>query len=83
MEQWRDFAECRGMDPDLFHPFDGDAEAEAEAKATCATCPAREACLDYGLAHARTDGIYGGLTARERRALARTRQRAAVKVRAS
>jgi WhiB family redox-sensing transcriptional regulator len=68
---WRHSASCRDEDPELFLPIGttGPALAQiAEAKAVCARCPAREACLTWALKHA-TDGIWGGLTADERRAL--------------
>jgi WhiB family redox-sensing transcriptional regulator len=48
-----------------------------EAKAICATCPVRTPCLELALDTYDRHGIYGGTTARERRALAKTRNGAA------
>jgi hypothetical protein len=50
-------AACKGKDPRLFFPEDGDG---AEAKAICSRCPIRRAC--YELAEARREpfGIWGG-----------------------
>jgi WhiB family redox-sensing transcriptional regulator len=72
---WRSLARCRGVDPTIFHPVnDDDAE---EAKAICALCPVREPCLEYAIAAREKDGVWGGLTARERRRLIRQRRRSA------
>lgn len=46
----------------------------AEAKAVCARCPVREACLGFALSTGQNYGIWGGLTAGERRNL-RCRER--------
>ena len=72
---WRQHAACRGADPDTFYPAT-DEEAE-EAKAVCATCPVRQACLEYALANRERDGVWGGLTERERRRLIRQRRKSA------
>jgi WhiB family redox-sensing transcriptional regulator len=72
---WRDQARCRGVDPDIFHPSDEDDGAEA--KAICAECPVREACLEYALTAREKDGVWGGLTARERRRVLRQRRKSA------
>lgn len=45
---------------------------QAAAKAICATCNRAAACLDEALARDERFGVWGGLTAEERRALART-----------
>jgi WhiB family redox-sensing transcriptional regulator len=72
---WRQHAACRGADPDIFYPG-SDEEAE-EAKAICATCPVRQACLEYALANRERDGVWGGATERERRRLIRQRRKSA------
>jgi len=67
---WRDDAECRGMDPNLFFPSPG--VIPREAKEACARCPVRVECADAG----RTEkfGVWGGRTQREvRRDKARAR----------
>lgn len=72
---WRQLARCRGVDPEIFYPI---AEDDAdEAKAICALCPVREACLEHALAYREKDGIWGGLTARERRRVLRRRRKSA------
>jgi transcription factor WhiB/Homeodomain-like domain-containing protein len=68
---WQDRGNCRGTGADSFFPdkgMSGHTQA-AEAKAACAGCPVRGQCLDYALTHRVPFGIWGGLTAFERRAL--------------
>jgi WhiB family redox-sensing transcriptional regulator len=72
---WRQRAACRGLDPEIFYPATED-DAEA-AKAICALCPVREACLEHALARRERDGVWGGLTERERRRILRQRRRTA------
>ncbi len=74
-EQWREFARCLGADPDLFYPVSDDA-AEA-AKAICAVCPVRELCLEYALTAREKEGVWGGLTEKERRRVIRQRRKTA------
>ena len=72
---WRQRAACRGIDPDVFYPAT-DEEAD-EAKAVCDQCPVRQLCLEHALASRERDGVWGGLTERERRRLIRQRRRSA------
>jgi WhiB family transcriptional regulator, redox-sensing transcriptional regulator len=72
---WRSQARCRGVDPEIFHPSDEDDGVEA--KAICAVCPVREPCLEYALTAREKDGVWGGLTARERRRVLRQRRKSA------
>jgi len=62
-------------DPEIFHPSDEDDGAEA--KAICAECPVREACLEYALTTREKEGVWGGMTARERRRVLRQRRKSA------
>jgi WhiB family redox-sensing transcriptional regulator len=72
---WQERAACRGMDPGLFFPEKGSTLQADKARAVCAGCPVRDQCLEAG----RTEkyGVWGGLSHRERRALAARRRRAA------
>jgi WhiB family redox-sensing transcriptional regulator len=72
---WRQHAACRGIDPNIFYPA-SDEDAE-EAKSICASCPVRQACLEYALANRERDGVWGGATERERRRLVRQRRKSA------
>ena len=72
---WRQKGACRGLDPAVFYPaFDEEA---GEAKAICATCPVREACLEYALVNRERDGVWGGATEKERRRIVRQRRKSA------
>ncbi|GAA2478357.1 MULTISPECIES: WhiB family transcriptional regulator [Actinomycetes] len=79
MENWREHAECRYEDPDLFFPIGstGPAQVQAErAKTVCERCPVRQECLDWALDTGQGIGIWGGTTELERRRLRRrTRSR--------
>lgn len=72
---WRQRAACQGLDPDIFYPASED-DAD-EAKAICAQCNVRQVCLEYALVNRERDGVWGGLTDRERRRLARQRRKSA------
>lgn len=68
---WQDYANCLGVDPDLFFP--GQGESTREAKEVCRGCVVREDCLEYSLANGEKFGIWGGMSDRERRRLRRAR----------
>lgn len=68
---WQDYANCLGVDPELFFPERG--ASTREAKEVCRGCVVREECLEYALTHGEKFGIWGGLSERERRRLRRQR----------
>lgn len=73
-DDWRDRAACRSTDPELFFPSTSGAGAQRlqrHAKAVCATCPVLADCLSWALIKGLDYGVFGGLTACERRALRR------------
>lgn len=77
---WRELAACDGEDIEIFFPIGvaGPAVWQAsQAKAICEGCPVREECLSYALWTGQDHGIWGGLTAGERRALRRRDARGA------
>lgn len=74
-DTWRDLAACLGFDSDVFFPDDMDAEAVARAKEVCESCPVAVHCLEWALETNQTEGIWGGFTRFERRAVKRRRQR--------
>ena len=67
---WRHEAACRDKDPDIFFP-DGSASSApievAMAKAVCRNCPVMRRCRDWAIETEQADGIWGAMTARERR----------------
>jgi WhiB family transcriptional regulator, redox-sensing transcriptional regulator len=71
---WRYEAACRDADPDLFFPVGptGPALRQVdEAKRICRNCPVQARCLAWALDHGVTDGVWGGTTEDERRAIRR------------
>lgn len=68
---WQDFANCLGVDPDLFFPEKG--ESTREAKEICRGCVVREDCLECAMAHYEKFGIWGGMSGKERRRVRRQR----------
>ena len=70
-EGWQDFANCLGVDPDLFFPERG--ASTREAKEVCRGCVVRGDCLESALQHSEKVGIWGGMSERERRRIRRQR----------
>jgi WhiB family redox-sensing transcriptional regulator len=69
---WEDAAACRQVDPELFWPQDSDRYTPAVAKGVCSRCRVRAECLATALEQHHTEGIWGGMTPRQRMLLART-----------
>jgi WhiB family transcriptional regulator, redox-sensing transcriptional regulator len=67
--EWREFAECRGLDNAMFFPVSDDPAATVNAKQVCTTCPVQDQCLSFALETGQPAGIWGGLTTTERRRL--------------
>jgi WhiB family redox-sensing transcriptional regulator len=66
---WMAYAECQGVDPDIFFPeHDFSAKYQvAQAKQFCNVCAAKKACLNYAIANGEVQGVWGGMTPQERR----------------
>jgi WhiB family redox-sensing transcriptional regulator len=62
---WMTFAECRGMDPEFFHPLRG--ESCEHIKAVCKACPVINECREMGIADHRLQGVLGGMSEKQRR----------------
>ena len=70
-ERWSRAA-CSTADPELFFPISSSGPAVHQAKrakAICARCEIRQACLDYAISVGPIQGVWGGMTERERRLL--------------
>lgn len=80
VENWREYAACRGRPEvaDAFFPrtYGNERPEVQNAKRVCRHCPVRRDCLAYALdresrmGEVHRHGIFGGLTPRERRELA-------------
>ncbi|MFD8693164.1 WhiB family transcriptional regulator [Streptomyces sp. NPDC059651] len=73
---WREMAICRGEDPDLFFPIGNVRSGMAllqidEAKAVCHRCPVMQQCLNWAMKVDSVEGVWGGTTEAERRAVRR------------
>ena len=71
---WVEDGLCSRSDPNAWYPdaVKGRAAAlvqEFLAKSICQGCPVRTQCLDYAVANREAFGIWGGMTAQERRHL--------------
>jgi WhiB family redox-sensing transcriptional regulator len=69
---WREYAACRDADPELFFPVGtaGPALRQIQdARRICRGCPAQAPCLAWALDHGITDGVWGGTTEDQRRAI--------------
>lgn len=67
---WVDGALCAQTDPELWFPSKG--ESNRPAKRLCRSCPSLDPCLQWTLDQDEAlDGVWGGTTERERRALRR------------
>lgn len=68
--EWVLDALCASTDPEAFFP--DKAGSSRTGKDVCRRCPVAAECLDYALEHEERFGIWGGLSERERRKLAKT-----------
>jgi WhiB family redox-sensing transcriptional regulator len=72
---WRNYAACRDVDPDLFFPL-GPVGASLpqieQAKQVCRTCPVSKTCLRWALDN-EDAGVWGGTTEEERRGYRQSR----------
>ncbi len=66
---WVVFSACRDQDSDLFFPET--KVQERKALAICGTCPVQNECLDYAFEADIRFGVWGGLSEKQRRRLAR------------
>ena len=79
MKRWQDEAACKGMDSNIFFPeILGDQQNGliwAQAKAICKGCEVKWDCLKSELPHekasGRRNGVWGGMTPKEREAYVR------------
>ena len=74
---WYRLAACRGVSSDVFFE-EGVKRLVIEAKTYCYRCPVRINCLEYAL-KAEEYGVWGGMTAVERRKEVRRRRRMQVR----
>ncbi|MET9387507.1 WhiB family transcriptional regulator [Streptomyces sp. NPDC002928] len=71
---WREMAICQDQDPDLFFSVGPITSGPTliqtdEAKAVCRRCPVMKQCLNWAIRVDPVEGIWGGTTEAERRAM--------------
>jgi len=74
-EVWMEQAACRSSDPNVFFPARGDSTEDA--KAICAICPVVDDCLEHAIVNRELQGVFGGMSVRDRRQEIQRRVRAA------
>jgi WhiB family redox-sensing transcriptional regulator len=73
---WRLRASCRDEDPELFFPVGTTGPAIRQidrAKAVCHACAVAGSCLNWAIDSGQDSGVWGGLTAEERRSVGQRR----------
>jgi len=70
--EWMASGNCRFEPPATFFPSDG--VGVEVAKRICETCPSKEPCLEYALAHRIDHGVWGGTSERQRRRILKKRK---------
>lgn len=71
--EWMERALCPQVDLEIFYPEKGEHAKALAAKRVCRMCPVREECLVHALGQDEQYGVWGGMTARERRRLSLAR----------
>ena len=69
---WYEYAACRGENPELFFPIGTSGSALRqlnEAKAVCGRCAVQSVCLEWAVLAGIDEGVWGGQSEDERRAL--------------
>lgn len=69
--KWMAEGACRTEEPDIFFPGRKEADKVKKAKEICAGCPVSAQCLEWALYHNEREGIWGGVSARQRKAMRR------------
>lgn len=73
---WHASGLCNQTDPEAFYPEQHGDNGTA-AKRVCAACPVQNTCLQDALDRGEEHGVWGGLSATQRRAILAARRRTA------
>lgn len=67
MDGFQHLAACKGSEPELFFP--GRGESCEVARKICEGCEVRKECLDFALKNHIREGVWGGMSERQRKRL--------------
>lgn len=81
-QAWAQQAACAEEGVAPMFPHEQDTAGVEHAKSICGRCPVKDSCLTEALDRGEGFGIWGGLTAEERRTLKRQAARKAAGIRA-
>ena len=65
--EWIEFANCKGVDPNLFFGHKGASLKTAKAFKYCEACAVREVCLSEAMNDPHLRGVWGGTTYESRK----------------
>lgn len=71
LENFKDYGNCYGANPDIFFPERG--QSTKPAKEACETCPSQPECLEFALVTNQRFGVWGGKSERQRRKMRKER----------
>lgn len=72
---WMDEGACKKR-TDMFFPGEGALDKILAAKAICHGCPVESQCLAYALEWREEDGVWGGTSGEQRKAMSKAKRRA-------
>lgn len=59
-EEWREFANCIGMNPnDFFDNYERSVEVQLRVDKACSNCVVRKQCLEWALSEGIEYGVWG------------------------
>ncbi|WP_326779675.1 WhiB family transcriptional regulator [Streptomyces longwoodensis] len=75
LDDWREQAVCREVDPETFFPEGHESRGDVQrAQAICFTCPVRIQCGQTAIRLGERNGIWGGMTQTQLRTRSRGRR---------
>jgi WhiB family redox-sensing transcriptional regulator len=74
-KNWRAFANCAGLDVELFFVEKG--QVDDAVKKTCANCTVKVECATFAVSIPEIQGFWGGTTTRQRQHIRKGRQKIA------
>lgn len=69
-----DRAACQGLNPNLFHPACNQPLVARQARQVCNGCPVRTDCAEYAINDPNLQGVWGGMSVRERQRIRQHRR---------